>query len=552
MTLAREAAPSAQEPDATRQRRAVLIVHGVGEQKKSDTLLRIGSHTVEWVMRFARQFYGRDAVQIERVALSFTPFDGGESDRPSYAIIDLPDQRWYVAEAWWAGSNFHPDLATMLTWSFAHLFGILAQMVRATLERARYLLHPNDPNTSSQPPFFWQLVDLVNCIALGIGYALACIAGYVLLVPLMVLAQIPIDSIQNFFLFTVLRPMLTAGAGEFRMYLDDELQAANVRRRVGDTARQLLELATCDELIIVAHSEGCVVSLGMLTDPACADIARCTRKLLTYGAGLNKSWLLRPRLDRLFAPLEGDVLWTDFWASYDPVPAGQLDPSRRRLPSGARFAMTDMYHPTGDALVQVGPNNPPISEQVTNSMNVLSDHGGYFGNDEQVVLRLAAEISASHHADSAFWPAASVLFDGVRRRRVRVSALALWRDIAVAFWALGAVVPWVFGWIRNVDPWSPVSTVPVTIGPAGALINFLQLLATQLPSQLAPISGLANGLLQLPALIGLAVLFGALVWAVYTVVQWLWWNRWNDAAQAEFLERCVASSRERLKASRVI
>src|ERR1041384_7417533 len=33
-------------------RRAVLIVHGVGEQRKSDTLLYIGSPIVSWVMRW--------------------------------------------------------------------------------------------------------------------------------------------------------------------------------------------------------------------------------------------------------------------------------------------------------------------------------------------------------------------------------------------------------------------------------------------------------------------------------------------------------------------
>src|SRR5207247_1642529 len=163
--------------------------------------------------------------------------------------------------------------------------------------------------------------------------AIGAVVGYVVVVPLMLLAQIPIESVQDFVL-KLLKPLLTAGAGEFRTYLDDELQAANVRRRVADAARALLRRAGCDELIIVAHS-----------------------------------------------------------------------------------------HPGGEGLDEVGGVDQPIEEQVTNAMNILTDHGGYFANDEQVLIRLAAEISATHHADSAFWPAPSVLFDAIRKRRERVSAL---------------------------------------------------------------------------------------------------------------------------------
>jgi hypothetical protein len=85
-------------------------------------------------------------------------------------------------------------------------------------------------------------VDLFNCVLLEVGYAVALVLGYLLLIPLMLLAQIPIESVQDFVLLKLLRPVLTAGAGEFKVYLDDELQAANIRRRVGDAARALLQL----------------------------------------------------------------------------------------------------------------------------------------------------------------------------------------------------------------------------------------------------------------------------------------------------------------------
>jgi hypothetical protein len=288
----------------------------------------------------------------------------------------------------------------------------------------------------------------------------------------------------------------------------------------------------------------------MLTDAVYADVAQRTRKLLTFGAGLNKSWLLAPKLDRLYEPLVGDTLWTDFWASYDPVPAGPLDPSRHRLPDGAPCSIGALYQPSGDALAQVGPSKLPINEQVTNAMNVVTDHGGYFTNDEQVVLRLAAEISSAHHDRSAFWPAAEVLLQGVRARRVRVSALALWRDVVGLAWAVAAIGPWVSGLMRGIGPWQPISSLASSsAGAAGWLVAALVFARDSLPPLLAPVSGAAAMLLSLPAFVGLCALVGVVAWAIYSLVQWLVWQRWDSTARDRFVAACAASSKERLKAT---
>ena len=67
-----------------------------------------------WVLRWVNLFYGRPAAEVGRVELSFVPYDVGTADQTPLAILRLPDQDWYFAEAWWAGSTFHPDLSTML------------------------------------------------------------------------------------------------------------------------------------------------------------------------------------------------------------------------------------------------------------------------------------------------------------------------------------------------------------------------------------------------------------------------------------------------------
>ena len=92
MTTAAEPRTVVEAPaDPVVRRRCVLVVHGVGEQRKSDTLLFIGSPLVDWVMRWARLFYDRPAAQIGRVELSFVPFDVGVGDTPPIAVLDLPE-----------------------------------------------------------------------------------------------------------------------------------------------------------------------------------------------------------------------------------------------------------------------------------------------------------------------------------------------------------------------------------------------------------------------------------------------------------------------------
>src|SRR5579871_3016442 len=118
MTSVAEPTPARVDAQAQQvQRRCVLIVHGVGEQRKSDTLLYIGSPLFDWVTRWTSLYYGQPAAHVGRVDLSFVPYDVGAGDTPSFAVLELPDQRWYFAEAWWAGSSFHPDFGTMLLWS---------------------------------------------------------------------------------------------------------------------------------------------------------------------------------------------------------------------------------------------------------------------------------------------------------------------------------------------------------------------------------------------------------------------------------------------------
>ena len=511
--------------------RGVLFVHGVGDQRKSDTLLDQGNPLFGWLWRWFRAF--GSTVRVGRVELSFAPVDVGPADVPPWGRLELPGRRWSMAEVWWAASDRPPDLATMLGWSFRHLRDIIAQLWRNVLQRVDRLLHEDLTEHPTQPSRWWVAIDLATCIGLLVLYPLLAVVGYALLVPLLLVVQIPIDVVQQFVLLRVIRPLLTINAGEFRTMLDDELQAANIRRRLADAIDWLVDHEQCqDNVVIVAHSEGCVVSFGMLVDPEFKHQASHVRKLITLGAGLNKSWLLRPKLQRLHGPLDGDTLWVDVWASFDPVPAGPLSP-----PPGVQI-----YAPTGEAARQLGGSTTPISLQVTNTMNVLSDHGGYWANDEQVMVRIAAEIDAPDHAQSLFW--AGDWNGAARQRRERVSVLALVRDVAV----LGGLVTTLGAWLdlarRGVLPWTSLIDVQPPPAWLGTPIVLLEGLRTLLASILPPAATLVQQILSLPAYVVSAALLIVCWWAVYSLFGWLIWNPWDQRARDAAIREAAEAARQ--------
>src|SRR5262249_29141342 len=117
-----------------------------------------------------------------------------------------------------------------------------------------------------------------------------------------------------------------------QVYLLDYGRSSAMRQRFERELAPLLADPQCERIVVLAHSMGTVISYEGLTtllaQTQWQDAA--TRKPITYiclAQALRRVWLLaRTDPERLRGVLPLGVRWLHFWARYDPVAVGPLDP----------------------------------------------------------------------------------------------------------------------------------------------------------------------------------------------------------------------------------
>ncbi len=489
-------------------RHGILIVHGIGNQRQSDILLDVGEPLFDWLQhwyaarsdaawvrlrqRNAQQWWWRrravpspdDAPpaalpDLRQVILNFDPVDRGAANHQSAAIITLPDRReWVLAETWWAASLRRQPFGEMLIWTSRHLLTAGGSLVQNAWDRL--IGQGQDQDKAPLHPAARVSLTIYYQATL-ILYALALVIGFIPLLLLLLLAQVPFSPLRSS-LYNLVGTFLEVNLGEFRSMFEDAVQSANMRRRVADAVTNLAYTHGCTEVTIVAHSGGAVVCFDMLTDPRHRTVAAAVTKLITVGSGLNKAWQIAPELARLHGPLPDHLHWTDIWGTLDPAPTGPLvpppDPTDRHRnvrvfqPSEAvRDTQRLVERQSASAVApgrtrrQAEPTYWPASARCTNELSIITDHWVYWRNDEQALARIVAEIDRPYYRDSPFWcgagsidpldreeyasPAEAPLRRGVQRRKLRVVALAWARLAVVAGWLILAArwAAWLADWL---------------------------------------------------------------------------------------------------------
>jgi hypothetical protein len=501
--------------DERARRVGVLFVHGIGEQQQSESIRWFGGALVRWL----GSWHAARAGSIETVAAHLSY--GGGLEGPARFEVRIPahqagsrtwpEHHWVIAEGWWAARISPPSFREMISWGLRSGGRALQRLFVQAADKLKVIAgrlgaeRPDRPVGKSDPGLVGALIEFVSTLLLAALYLAALPLLYVLLLVLFAISLIPIEQWRTFALTRLIEPFLVEGLGDFKTYMQDDVQALHIRTRIDEDVRFLVEEEHCEDLIVVAHSHGAVVAFDALASHRLPYLDRI-RKFITVGAALNNAWALHPECARLRAPLPAHIYWVDFWSYYDPVPGGQLtrtllgaapvvDPGPG-LQAEMRWYEEYVHPGTVQDRSHTAPTGP-LPRQVTNGMNVLNDHDGYFRNAEQFLSRVAAEIDLPHgyYERSRFHP--RDLWQRTKRRRLRVTTLVGWRLGAMALFvlALGTRIAG-HGWLqltidgRGVGGWIERIPGATALAAPGEVVNALRLL----------LSGAAASMQSLPLL----------------------------------------------------
>ena len=202
------------------------------------------------------------------------------------------------------------------------------------------------------------------------------------------LRAIPIKAIREQAELASIDAQLVSAFGDLPVLLDDPVQAAIVRERLADAIRWTTDRG-CQDVILIAHSGGAIVSYSTLLDKAYRDLP--VTKLITWARALPSAGDSSSTTGPFVAgnPIRGDLgaarpglRWVDFWASYDPAPAGRL-----MTVDGCPLVSVE-------SVVEGQPASPiqVESRPITNFMHMGQDHDGYWTNDEGFLVPLIRHI----------------------------------------------------------------------------------------------------------------------------------------------------------------
>lgn len=543
----------------------VLLVHGIGDQRRGQTLTHFGEPLFRGLERCLRHRNG--GASLERVVTSPVTM---ASRVPAHAVITLGHSdvdsraRWLVAESHWGDVFERPSFRTVAVWAIGVVPWMILTQFADDLERA----------LRSEK----------------VGRSALAFASLVFTFPLALLIQIAVLVLVPLALIPPLNPLVAPTQRWMSGVLGDSfvlLTSPFQLQSMVSTVRKDLEwLATrCDAIAVVAHSQGAALAHEAVRQAAEPKVKR----LITLGSAVSRlkglkyvtenapgmflastlvtiaslvlgtlyAWNLLVTTETLLALAGGlaglcvllalsayvmpftlkginrlrhshqgfelpkGVEWEDYYASADPIPNGPMfDPADR------------ISYAT-------------VSESVENTANPFCDHSAYWRNEDQFVtavvgslLRLAGPPLSEAAPGQADLFAASIR--RIRRTRYRIAA----RIVGLAVLVLGvlphpalgrgvAVPPPLaapLGWISRLLNWM-ISLVEDALGVVMTTLNLVDTPLT-MPAIPLPVT-------RVPWAVACAI--AALVWVALSAATIRKWERGDteDVFQLQAVPRGI-------------
>jgi hypothetical protein len=458
-----------------------VLVHGIGSQAAGQTLREwvgpiidlVGDHRV--AMGYTndpvigsyqdRRVGGNRLIELELPTVQALPLDH-ELPPPM-----VGRSHWLFTEAWWASEVASPPFSTMAEWlgprgALRRVLetlipggrrAALAARERPFLEPDTVWLEPEGVPDSTADGAGWsgvsggssaglpaptaepnrpsdRLAPLRQSSAharragltlggLAVGLTLQALCAFILVIygALRAVERLfPIGPLKDHPLTRPIDGFMLDWFGDVFVLLGDPAQTAGIRVRLVEAIAELNRLQ-CDQVVVLAHSGGAIVSYMTLADPRTATDDLRVDRLVTHGEGLNLARRLSTadislrdaqiRYGGLYhdlASVRPNLIWNDFWASQDPAPVGPVEFPFR------------VYQPEVE------------SSAIWNRLSFQDDHGSYWQNDEEFLIPLLRRLDSAEPdgGSSTFFPDKAQRDAESTRRRQRVGFLSLWRQLA--------------------------------------------------------------------------------------------------------------------------
>ena len=494
--------PSDEPPDYT----GVVVIHGIGEEARNDTLLEALNAVSYWLNHEVGLQYRQTGQN--RIWLKTHLGDDPDPDaQASYAkmLLQAPGSdsvlRVDMSEVWWAESFGLPSAGETLRWAWLQFWQVAGRKLspsmmltqpRSIFERRNQPPGDDGEQSPGDEELYTGRGHLLLRMVVGTYDAIQRVwklGTWALGSPLVVLLLLAAILVQKLAgipgfpsLLRGLQKLITLVSlhwiGSMLVYMQDYTRSTSIRQRFQGELEKFLDDDNCRRVVVIAHSMGTVVAYEGLTTAleVRADPQKDKISFVCLAPAFRRLWrFTRNDPHRLRSVLPKTVDWYDFWAHFDPVPAGPLTsnavPNARDWTDGQ-----DPYQAICDRLQTV------THVAVANRDSVLFDHTTYWENVEQVVGPIACMLVEGDAALTELTrKKLATNLDLLRR----VARIALRAGSAIA---AGAVALVVIGWVLPHTTWG-LAILSAVGGFLGGLLGPLGVFFGNIGAWIVHVSG---------------------------------------------------------------
>ena len=269
----------------------ILFIHGIGSQRRGETLVSWGDSLVTWIKEWtAHDQHSEDSeVQLCDTTLA------SEEDRsaPPNTFFTVPttaadchrQSQWLLAESWWADTFLPPSYRELLEWSFRVLPWATASHFTLRIPKTWLLLKAGaeEFSTTDKTTYRIALTIVINILkAILLTFSAMAVLPFILmtLAIMLLLGLAPIPQLRSL-AYSVQR-FLAASVGDSLVLLGSPMRESAILARV----RRDLEWLSlrCTKVAVIAHSQGAAIAYEVLKNTTHANI----KLLITIGSGIRK------------------------------------------------------------------------------------------------------------------------------------------------------------------------------------------------------------------------------------------------------------------------